>query len=104
MRKGKLSMDKTHNRNEATQKHNAKVMMYTELNNFFDGSTSSKIKTLNNVLNSFLNNEGLKNHMTDPNYVSNTVFHITSVIDHLAASAENWERFKKTHPELIKNL
>ena len=97
-------MDKAHNRNEATQKHNAKVMLHTELNNFFDGTTSTKIKTLNNVLNCFLINEGVKNNMADPNYVSNTVFQITSLIDHLAESAENWERFKKTHPELIKNL
>ena len=74
--------------------------LFEELNIFFDGNSGSKIRTLNSVLNYFLTNEGLKQNYIDENYVSNVVFHITTVIDFIAVNSENWERLKRSHPDL----
>ncbi len=73
--------------------------LLSEIDNFFDGNTSGKIKSLNSVLNAFIN-EGRGRLYMNQNFVPDTVFDVTAVVDFLSSCSELWEHIKSAGCEV----
>ena len=97
-------MRKKNNPEQLSEMIQAHAQLANDLNSFFDGNVGGKIKTLNNLLNAYLEHEGLKLNYADKNFVPNMVFDLTSVVDFISVCSESWQKFKITHPELIQKL
>ena len=80
----------------------ASVRLTTELDKFFDGNTSDKVKSLNNVLNAFIN-ESNGHRFANENYVPDTVFHITSIVDFLSTCSDVWANMKQSETTISKH-